>query len=204
MKKALDTFSHAFVINLESDHERMGVLTPRLQAVGIEFERFQALQFEGSGKREAQRGDAFSHLEVVREARRRKLESVLIMEDDVVFRPDFLKLWAIILPQLQTLDYDIFYGYDWHSASTSAADLRITPIAGTFCSHFWAIHSCFYDTFIEAVELNDQKEAPLPVDTLFRSRKDRVYAPTYNLVGQDAGTSLITKKFKPLRWSAWD
>jgi GR25 family glycosyltransferase involved in LPS biosynthesis len=205
MKKVLGAFSHAFVINLESDRERMAVLAPRLHNVGIEFERFQALQFEGSGKREALRGANMSHLGVVREARRRKLENVLIMEDDAVFRPDFLKLWAIILPQLQTLDYDIFYGYSWHNTASSPAGLEITAlIAGSYCAHFWAIHSCFYDSFIESVELNEQKETPLAIDTIFTHKKDRVYAPTYNLVGQDAGISLITKKMKPLRWSAAD
>lgn len=204
MKKVLGAFSHAFVINLESDRERMAALTPRLQTVGIEFERFPALQFEGSGKREALRGLNLSHLGVVREARRRKLESVLIMEDDAVFRPDFLKLWAIILPQLQTLEYDIFYGYDWHGARSSAADLRITAIESTYCAHFWAIHSRFYDSFIGTVELNEQKETPHAIDAIFTSRDARIYAPTYNLVGQDAGVSLITKKMKPLRWSAAD
>jgi GR25 family glycosyltransferase involved in LPS biosynthesis len=204
MKKVLDVFSHAFVINPPGNKERLALITQRLRDLGIEFERFPALQFDGSSYSEALRGVNLSHLEVVKEARRRNLENILIMEDDAIFRPDFLRLWSILLPQLQTLDYDILYGYDWHNTSSSISDVRITPIAGTYCNHFWAIHSDYYDTFIESVELNEKKETPLPIDLIFTCKNARMYAPTYNLVGQDAGVSGLDKVMKPLRWSAAD
>jgi GR25 family glycosyltransferase involved in LPS biosynthesis len=202
MKKVLDAFSKAFVINPPRNRERMVLITQRLEGLGIEFERFQGFEFNGTDYREALRGCNMSHSEVVREAQRRNLESVLIIEDDAVFRPDFLNLWSILLPQLQTLNYDILYGYDWSNRSTSVSGLRFTEIASTLCNHFWAIHSCFYDTFIETVVLNEQKETPAPMDTLFTNRIAEIYAPTYNLVGQDEGISgLVINERKPIRWS---
>lgn len=203
MKKVLDMFSHAFVINLDRNHERLASITQRLHGLGIGFERLPGVEFESSVPRAGARGCAMSHLGAVKEARDRGFESVLILEDDAIFRPDFPDLWSRLLPQMRGLDYDIFYGYDWDSRATSPSALGITPIAKTLCSHFWAIHSRFYDAFIETVSLNDRKEKRVSIDTLFSSGHARLYAPTYNLVGQDAGFSEVRGLVKTARWSAW-
>jgi hypothetical protein len=202
MKKVLELFSHAFVINLDKNQDRMSLMARRLAKLGIDFERLAGIQFECATWRTAVRGCTMTHLEAVKIAQARNLESVLIMEDDAIFRPDFLMLWSILLPQLQNLSYDIFYGYDWRNNSTSASDLRIIPIESTLCNHFWAIHSRFYGSFIEACILNEQKDNPHPTDRIFTSQYARIYAPTYNLVGQDEGVSDIVNKKKELRWSA--
>jgi GR25 family glycosyltransferase involved in LPS biosynthesis len=202
MKTILGIFSQAFVINMNGCHKRMELMAGRLKNLGIEFERFPALRYEGRGPKVAARGCGMSHLEVVCEAQRRGLESVLIMEDDAIFRPDFLKHWSTLQPQFEGLQYDIFYGYDWYSKWTSNRNLRIKPIVGTLCCHFWAIHCCFYDAFISKVTLSYEENPFAAIDRLFTKGTARMYAPTYNLVGQDQGRSFIENNWKSVRWSA--
>lgn len=202
-KKILGVFSHAFVINMDECHERMQSITRRLSALGIEFERFPGIRI-GHDKRQKLLGCNTTHLEIVKEAKRRNLESVLILEDDAIFRPDFLKLWSRLVPQLQKLEYDIFYGYEWHGKSTSSANITIVPVEHTYCAHFWAIHSRFYDSFIETVTLNNQREDFLAIDLIFTGKNARLYAPSYNLVGQDGGFSVLLEEMKDLRWSAFE
>ncbi|MGA2053333.1 MAG: hypothetical protein ABSH19_08480 [Opitutales bacterium] len=106
-------FGDVYVINRDEDVERMAKATRRLFEAGIPFERFPAKCFtsRGNHKWPGMRGVNASHVAIVIEAERRGLNSVLIIEDDAIFRPNFRELWEKIRPQLQALDYDIFYGY---------------------------------------------------------------------------------------------
>jgi hypothetical protein len=183
----------------------MKLAEDRLAAVNIPFSRFPANLFTDRGKHRwiGMRGINASHLAVVETAKRECLSNVLIMEDDVIFRENFSDLWSRISPTLGTLSYDIFFGYNWWNTRGDMKSLRLARIKETVCTHFWAIQSRFYDTFIATVLANEALDKPACIDGIFTSQIAVMYSPTYNLVGQDEGISLVAEgSRKGVRWHA--
>jgi len=205
MEKVLGVFERAYVINRDQDVDRMRLAEQRLAAVGIPFERFSAKQFTEPANHRwlGTRGTNASHLGAVESAKRENLSNVLIMEDDVIFREDFNDHWPRIAPALGELGYDIFFGYNWWNTRGNARALRLRRLRETVCTHFWAIHSRFYDTFIATALANEASKRPACIDGIFTSSIAVMYAPTYNLVGQDEGVSLVSEPVhKKVRWCA--
>jgi len=188
-------FGEIYVINRDADVQRMMKISKRLAEINITFRRFSAKCFisKGNHKSAGMRGLNASHLAIVAEAKNRNFESVLIIEDDAIFRPNFIELWEKIQSELIDLKYDIFYGYNWANCGNNAKDIKITRIQHTLCTHFWAIRACFYEKFIAITESNETINLSRAIDQLFTSTVARIYAPTYNLVGQDAGISTVTE-----------
>src|SRR5215472_9870810 len=103
-------FAKVFFINRCVDAERLHVLRARLRVFGFDAERFPAITDPSPA-----RSCAMTHAAVVREAQRRNLTSVLIMEDDVIFHPWLRRLWPRVSAQLASVEYDLFYLYRWES-----------------------------------------------------------------------------------------
>src|SRR5687768_899921 len=89
-------FPHRVCINLDRRPERWDRMQARFAAAGVgPVERFQAVDGSGGGVpaswpySSGAYGCLQSHLAVVREARALGQESILIMEDDVVFADGF-------------------------------------------------------------------------------------------------------------------
>ena len=203
--RVLGLFDRAYVVNRDQDVMRMERTKGRLEKVGIPFQRFPAICFTDDGGHESagERGNYCSHLAIVEAAQKEGLSSVLIMEDDVIFRDNFLYLWAQILPKLKLLNYDVFYGYNWWNKKGQAKSIDLAPIKSTVCTHFYAIHSRFYKKFIEITIANQKERRIRAIDGVFTTENAALFAPTYNLVGQDEGISLVKEGFaKKLRWSA--
>ena len=76
----------AFVIHLQRSVDRLFGIEKRIPRNLIEWEFFDAIACPGKNAR----GCFLSHLGVIREAQRRKLSRVIIFEDDVVVKPDFI------------------------------------------------------------------------------------------------------------------
>jgi GR25 family glycosyltransferase involved in LPS biosynthesis len=206
MKKIQEVaFGEIYVINRDEDVERLVKITKRLNEMGISFERFRAICYTAKENHEwvGMRGVNASHLAIVIEAEHRSLENVLIIEDDAIFRPNFRELWQKIQPKLNSIDYDIFYGFNWRNRNPGFKYIDITEIRRTPCAHFWAIHSRFYRRFIDTIEANERLPVAKAVDQIFTSDIAKIYAPTYNLVGQDEGTSTtMGGALRGIRWHA--
>ncbi|HLK65919.1 MAG TPA: hypothetical protein VKU19_20935 [Bryobacteraceae bacterium] len=188
-------FAKSFVINRCVDAGRLHTLTPRLRALGADAERFPAIADPSP-----ERSCAMTHAEVVREARRRNLTSVLILEDDVVFHPYLPALWPRVAAQLACVPYDVFYLYRWESPRDEWP-CDVVKAGGTLCTHCYAVHARYFDGFIGLVESNLHRA----VDVVLRdTREAAFYATSVNLAGQDAGISLIDHLRKPVRWRRSD
>jgi GR25 family glycosyltransferase involved in LPS biosynthesis len=190
----LDCFDHAFVLNRAQDIDRMNRTREELTRCHIPFERINGITV--INRLEAilpgELGCLLAHLRAVRLARKRGYRSIVIFEDDVVLRPDFLDLWKGIPSQLKAIRYDLFYPYQWRSRASHHKDIRIVRFGGTICNHFYAIHSIFYSRYIAIVEKNLATPRPRPIDWMFRSDQLRIYATSFNLAGQRNGISVTT------------
>ena len=99
-----------------------------------------------------------SHLSVVREARRRRLSHILILEDDVVFDSDFNGKFSRYIGQLPS-DWDmlLFGGLHVYVRPRKISE-NISKITSSYSTFAYALKQTVYDAFIE---LNSQSLEPV-------------------------------------------
>ncbi len=168
--------------------------------VGIDAERVSAIFAPPVNSMAGKIGCLLSHLKVVTIAKERCYDNVLILEDDAMFRPNFTDEWVKLLPQVKTLDYDLFYFNHW-SGGEDSGDYKILSNCTTYCTHCYSVHSRFYRKFIELCSEFCGKQ---PVDTILCNSKAKTYLISPSLVGQSEGHSLIDNIDRAARWGRWN
>jgi hypothetical protein len=202
MGSVLNVFDAAFLINADRDKARLDEALLELTRVGIEAERFSAITDakKNGNIRPEELGLTQSHSAVIETARRREYKSVLILEDDVVFRDDFHDRWASVLTRIQSLAYDLLYFYDWHGTEQNG-DPRLVNISGTLCTHAYAVSSRYYTTYLLALRSYQHLGA---IDQILLRLPAEKWAIVPNLAGQREGMSTVYNCARNLRWSAVD
>lgn len=202
MRQVLDAFDAAILINDDAECDRLVRVTKELSRSGIEFERFPAIVAPAAASLilPRQLGATLSHYQVVRLAKDRCYESVLILEDDVILRPSFRSVWDMLSRQIWDLNYDLLYFYDWQGDQTRSTTCLVR-IEGTLCTHAYAVSRRFYDSFLRIVCENQHLN---PIDLILRSVEAEKWAIVPNLAGQDEGISTIYNAPRNRRWSAID
>lgn len=189
-------FTNIFYINLDADVERRNNCEKQLRECGLSAERFPAIIPTDAGNYPSlgARGCQLSHVALVEEAQRRNLDHLLILEDDFILREDFFELCMELYP----VEYDLFYFYRWFEKDEYP--VKIVPIESTLCTHAYAVHSNYYEKYINTLKNNS---AGLPIDRLF-FESDKKFATSVNMIGQMANTSRIDGSIKGVRFSAFD
>ena len=149
-----ELFPHRVCINLDRRPERWERMQARFAEVSLgPMERFSALdgrklQLPADWPESAGAyGCLQSHLAVMREARAQKRESVLIMEDDVLFAEEFQEQFEKRLGGLPA-DWDmLFFGCLHHDPPTPVAP-GIGRLHGSFSTLMYAVRQSVYDAFI--------------------------------------------------------
>ena len=189
-------FNHIFYINLDIDVERQVICEKQLHDCGLSAERFPAICPTDAGNYPSlgARGCQLSHLALVEEAQRRNLDHVLILEDDFILHEDFFGLCM----KLNPVNYDLFYFYRWFEKDEYP--IKIVPIESTLCTHAYAVHSNYYQKYIDTLKNNHEG---LPIDRLF-FESDKKFATSVNMIGQRANISRIDGSDKGIRFSGFD
>ena len=202
MTHVLDCFDGAFVINADDQPERLSKVSLELARVGIPFERHSAITNArpSSLLRASEVSLTLSHCAIVNMARERRYKNVLILEDDVVFRPDFLEQWKRVSSQVGRLEYDLLYFYDWH-AEQLPSEPHLARIIGTLCTHAYCVSARYYDSFLDTLDRYQQLAA---IDQMLLRVDAEKWAIVPNLIGQEGGISSIYGAPRALRWSAQD
>ncbi len=78
--QSLATIKNAFYINLEHRQDRKKYVENELSKIGIKAERFNAIKMDNGAI-----GCSMSHLKILQNAFKNKLDHVLIVEDDITF-----------------------------------------------------------------------------------------------------------------------
>lgn len=130
-------------------------------------------------------GCLLSHLEVVREARRRGEPSVLIFEDDVVFPGDFRRrfaAWAAEVPA----DWDMLYLGGLHELDPVPVTAHVGRLTSTYSTYAYAIRDTLYDAF---EELNHGALAPVDYNNRELQKELACYGFLPSLAWVDGGYS---------------
>lgn len=116
-------------------------------------------------------GCLLSHVEVVREARRRGVSSVFIFEDDVVFDPHVQKKFRASIEQLPA-DWDMLYLGALHKDEPLKVSDHISRITEANSTYAYALRDTVFDAFIE---LNLKAETVLDMNSLVLQRQFNCY-----------------------------
>lgn len=113
----LSGFDRVYIINLQTRPDRWREIQEQLNKVGIDpttekVQRFDAVRPADAGAFPSigARGCFMSHLGVLEDARRHGYQRILVLEDDLDFKPDFPQKWPVVCATLQTARWGMFYG----------------------------------------------------------------------------------------------
>ena len=135
---------HAFYINLDHRTDRREEIEKELTDKGIEFERFAAFKtYPGII------GCNQSHIAVLKLARERGYESVMIFEDDFMFLVS-KEEWDQLISRLPA-SYDVVK-LSYNLLQWSHHDDTFNRIQDVQASSGYIVHSRFYDTLIANAE----------------------------------------------------
>lgn len=135
----------AFYINLEHRRDRRAEFEAEATRMGLSCERFPAIL-----RRPGIVGCGYSHLAVLKEARSRGYESVLIFEDDFQFLVDKDTFWQTI-ETLKGIDYDVvMLGYNIQCVVPHSEQLMRVVEASTASAYL--VHSRMFDRLITLYE----------------------------------------------------
>ena len=195
-------FSKVLVINMEKEVERWREISEELTKNGIkEFTRFAAIRvdkpidklfrdFKTNSQHCAAIGCASSHLAIIKQAREQGLESILIFEDDAKFEDFYFKYAPEIKKFVAENEWHMFYLGVNHMGAPLVINSFITKVTFGYATHAYAVHSSFYDKYIEIVteKLEDQ---PIDVSLAQVHKEHKIYAISPRLVYQRQGYSQI-------------
>jgi GR25 family glycosyltransferase involved in LPS biosynthesis len=139
--------------------------------------------------KKARLGCYLSHLSVLKNAREKRLESVLIIEDDAIF-PQTQRGVESFNKTMEELpdDWDILFIGIEHDRNPTRYSLHIDRVLSGTCLHAYAVHSRCYDRLIDDLEnalLNKNDPLP-PVDEVISEQIElqryQAFAP-HTLIG---------------------
>ncbi len=160
----IDFFDCVYVVNLPDRKDRRKKIIQELNKVEIPLvpnktEIFPAIRPSSAQgfPNAAVRGCFLSHLNIIKEAKRRKLANVLIMEDDLVISKDFKIAQNSIVQKLHQTNWGFVYlGHREKLEQTSQVTLQpwSQPIV---TAHFYGINSVIFDRLIAFLEELQQR-----------------------------------------------
>ena len=173
-----ETFPYRLCINLDRRPERWQHMQRKFDQHGIHsVRRFSALDGDKIKlpanwvHTPGAFGCLLSHLEVVREARRLGVPSVLIFEDDVVFDEQLEKKFGVYIDQLPP-DWDmLFFGALHRDEPIRVAD-NIARITQAYSTYAYVLRDT---TFADFIELNRETERELDNNSLILQRRFNCY-----------------------------
>jgi len=178
---ALNFFDRVYVINLKSRPDRRLEMVAQLAHIGLSFQWPHVELFEATKPVDAAgfptlgaHGCFMSHLRVLRDAHRRGLKSVLILEDDLNFSRQFGPHFEAVQHQLQAQDWGMLYGsyqlYGEPPVVTGAPCTFIDPRLAVGTTAFVAVNGPWIEPLIRYLEAmltrpaGDPAGGPMHVD----------------------------------------
>ena len=171
-------FDKVVVINLDRRQDRMEQLDPQLKRLGIEYERYSAIDGLAEGINPIHAG-RMSHIEVMKQV----TGLTLILEDDALFVDDFNQRFEEVMPDLPS-DWDIFY----LGALVDRTSGKLIPVNKHWHRQVVSTGTQAYCVNPKKLEyfIQEQTKSDLHVDVCFRvlAEHTNAYIAQPNLVTQ--------------------
>jgi glycosyl transferase family 25 len=171
-------FPHKVCITLDRRIERWRQMQDKFYQHGIHsVRRFAAIDGESSAIPASWPGTPgaygclLSHLEVVRDARRLGLPSILIFEDDVIFDDQFEQKFSEYVSQLPA-DWDMLFFGALHKDELIKVSDNVGRITQSNSTYACVLRNTVFDGFIE---LNGRADEVLDVNSLVLQKQFNCY-----------------------------
>jgi len=142
---AFDYFEEIHVINLDKRPDRLNQVMSEFEKIGIKdrVKRFPAIE-----KLDGRMGCIKSHIYILLEAKKRKLQNVLIFEDDITFiHPNTNEILEKAISQINIKWNLIYLGANTHSKLHKLTE-NLIFLNNAFATHSLAYHESIYDKII--------------------------------------------------------
>ena len=185
-----DSFGLIRVINLPDRTDRYREMTQQLADLGMSFEPGKVDLYVATRPTETagfnslgERGCYTSHLEILRDARDRGVESVLVLEDDVEVLPKDLQEIGRVAAGLAVRTWGFAYLGHKISGSGAGADGLLACSEPLQTTHCYAVHRDALGAVVDYLEScltrppGDPVGGPMPVDgalSMFRAAHPEV------------------------------
>lgn len=138
---------YVYYINLETRTNRKEHVEQQLRNVGLEATRFNAIRHEVGAI-----GCAMSHLELLRMAKHKQLDHILIVEDDILFlNPDVFQInLARFLASDHTFDVLMLAGNNM--GPFRIQDDTCVQVRNCFTTTGYLVREAYYDRLIANIE----------------------------------------------------
>lgn len=172
----MDFINKIFIINLDQRVDRMENMKNLMTELNItNWERFSAIKpsYSKIDKRlysgyqkfmklnkkyvKGSIGCKLSHLEILKIARKRNYNKILILEDDVNFTGN-LKYIEIGLREIENLNWDMLYlGINKEKSAEINELVFINKVISGLCTHAYIVNSKSYNKIIKLLENSDKQ-----------------------------------------------
>ncbi|MGD0856549.1 MAG: glycosyltransferase family 25 protein, partial [Dehalococcoidia bacterium] len=206
IKKLHEYFDRTYLINLDSRKDRLEESLIECNKYGIKFERFRACDgqqemgditpAEASGMlpRHWNKGSAglcVSTITILKQCQKDKLDTVLIMEDDVHFNPKIYDILDDAMKQVPEQWESIFFGLnDFESISVSK---NVNLIKSGYAAHCFALKKDVFQFIIESLSAMNNPSDVVYDKYLFPRNRSYVIKP--HLAWQRFSQSNITGRY---------
>ena len=139
-----ELFGGVFYINLDHRKDRRNQIESELNKMNLKYNRFNAIKHKigiiGCG---------LSHLNLLKEAKKRNLKNILIFEDDFQFIVDKKTFWEKMNNFFnKNIDYDVLLiGYNMKNSEPY--DDELLKVLNSQTTSAYLVNNKFYDTLIE-------------------------------------------------------
>jgi glycosyl transferase, family 25 len=142
-------FDGVFYINLEHRKDRLLEIQSELEKMNLKAERFNAVKAPYGGV-----GCMKSHIEVLKMAKERGYNSVLILEDDFMFLVDRETFWKELKNiEAKSIDYDVIM-LGCNLMKAYMFDDQLYKVLEAQTTSGYIVHSRMYDKLIETFTKN--------------------------------------------------
>ena len=184
-------FDKIFLLNLDRRKDRLEKCITILESHNIEYERFSAIdgsKIDGDmgPLLKGEIGCRTSHLNIIKKAKKEKLNSILILEDDFEMCDNFIESFESTIKQLP-VDWEWLYFGGSHFEEPTIMSGNIYKVNKTYTTHAYAIKKEIYDKLIETLEVSE----PADVRLSLLQKELNVYVTIPHLITQRDGYSDI-------------
>jgi GR25 family glycosyltransferase involved in LPS biosynthesis len=200
-------FDAIYCINLDRRPDRWDESVDEFKKWGIEgFERFSAydgqkIQRINNHTSSSEQGLVFSNIDILKDAIGKGHKSILVLEDDFVFTPDFCKIQDLLkdVPQ----DWDLLYfggNHNGHKGIIPPEKItnNLVKVHYTFAAHAVGINSKFFEPFLNKIT---SFSSALDVMLTELQKSHNAYCFSPSIAKQRPGYSDIQER--SVDYSAW-
>jgi len=187
-------FDQIYYINLDRRKDRLLSIQQQLSLYNIQATRISGIELSSNNHQinNGQLGCLLSHLYIIGDAINNQYHRILILEDDTIFKDNFLELFSRLVGYLPD-QWDMLYLCGNHFGGREYVNEYVYRSYGTLSTNAYAINQSI---IFKIYDLLTQQPYQQPIDSIYCSLHPNIttYSSAANICYQMAGFSDIENK----------